>query len=154
MQNKISAVLSDEDKAIIKSSFNTAVQKMPFLFMATKEEKTARQNLGDGSDFVLKALNVVQNRGEIMPQTFNPAEFQKDQLLHQQLYDVQINLMPILQKLQDTITILGQELMEQSNSVYGQLQIAAKRDSSLKPLLDEMKPFYEKTKKKSIKTVF
>lgn len=151
MSNKISAVLLDADKTIVKTSFATAVQKMPFLISATKEEKAAKQNLGDGLDFVIKAINVVQNRGEIMPQAFQTAEFVKDQVLYQQLYDVQINLMPILQKLQDTMTILGQELMDQSNSVYGQLQTAAKKDQSLQPLLDEMKPFYEKSKKNKAK---
>jgi hypothetical protein len=56
--------------------------------------------------------------------------------------------MPLMQKLDDTMTIIGQELMSQTNDVYGMLQFAAKKDASLQPLLNEMKTFYEKSKKK------
>lgn len=149
MINRISAVLTDADKSVIKTSLTAAQQKLPFLITATKEEKAAKQNLGDSIDFVIKGLNVIQNRPEIMSGTFVSAEFTKDVALYQQLYDVYINLLPLKQKLEDTMTILGQEMMAQSNEVYAQLQIAAKKDASLKPLLDEMKRFYEKSKKKT-----
>jgi hypothetical protein len=151
MINRLSAALTDADKTDIKTSFLAALQKMPFLITANKEEKGAKQNLGDSLDYVLKGINVVQNRPEIMPGTFVVAEFPKDVALYQQLYDVYINLLPIKQKLEDTMTILGQEMMAQANQVYGQLQSGAKNDASLKPLLDEMKTFYEKSKKKPTK---
>lgn len=148
MTNRISAVLLDEDKTTIKASFTAAAQKMPFLITATKEEKAGKQNLGDSLDFVIKGSNVIQNRPEIMPGTFVNAEYAKDVALYHQLYDVYINLLPLKQKLEDTMTILGQEMMAQTNEVYGQLQMAEKKDASLKPLLNEMKSFYEKSRKK------
>jgi hypothetical protein len=151
MDNRISATLPDIDKDEIKTSVALIAAKLPFLLTASKAEKSGKQNLGDSMDFVLKGANVAKSHPQIMPPTFEAPEFYKDLALYQQLYDISISLMPLMQKLDDTMTIIGQELMAQTNDVYGMLQFAAKKDASLQPLLNEMKTFYEKSKKKASK---
>lgn len=147
MLNQISAVLSDADKAEIKASIAALEAKMPFLKPITAEQTMARQNLGDSKDHVLKGINAMKLRPDIMSGTFLVAEYFKDLVFHDQLYELQQEIAALQEKLKGTITWLGQDMMANTREVYEALQREVKNDPSLQPLLDEMAPYYAKTKK-------
>jgi hypothetical protein len=146
MLNQISSVLSDEAKSELLNQITALETKMTFLKPITKEQISARQNLGDSLDFVLKGINTIKLRPEIMPGTFLPEEYKKDLEFHHQLYELQQKLAELLGKVNGTMTWLGQDMMSNTNEVYDALQKGVKNDLSLQPLLDEMTPFYAKAK--------
>jgi ribosomal protein L17 len=147
MLNQISAVLSDADKAEIKASIAALESKMPFLKPITAEQTKARQNLGDSKDHVLKGINAMKLRPDIMSGTFLVAEYFKDLVFHDQLYELQQELAALQEKLNGTMTWLGQDMMANTREVYEALQREVKNDPSLQPLLDEMAPYYAKSRK-------
>lgn len=147
MLNQISAVLSDADKAEIKASIAALEAKMPFLKPITIEQTKARQNLGDSKDYVLKGINAMKLRPDIMSGTFLVAEYFKDLVFHDQLYELQQELAALQEKLNGTITWLGQDMMANTREVYDALQRQVKNDASLQPLLDEMVPYNAKSRK-------
>ncbi len=147
MLNQISAVLSDADKAEIKASLAALEAKMPFLKPITVKQTMDRQNLGDSKDQVLKGINAMKLRPDIMRGTFMVAEYFKDLEFHGQLYELQQELAALQEKLNGTMVWLGQDMMANTREVYDALQREVKDDPSLQPLLDEMAPYYAKTKK-------
>ncbi len=82
-----------------------------------------------------------------MAGTFKPEEFTKDFDLNAQLNEIKSVVNDLMLKLDSTLTLVGQDLIAASNLVYGQLQDSEKEDPTLTPFLDEMKPFYAKSKK-------
>lgn len=147
MLNQISAVLSDADKAEIKASLAALEAKMPFLKPITADQTKARQNLGDSKDHVLKGINAMKLRPDIMSGTFLVTEYFKDLDFHSQLYELQQELAALQEKLNGTLIWLGQDMMANTREVYEALQREVKNDPSLQPLLDEMSAYYARTKK-------
>ena len=72
---------------------------MPFLKPITTEQTKARQNLGDSKDHVLKGINAMKLRPDIMSGTFLVAEYFKDLVFHDQLYELQQELAALQEKL-------------------------------------------------------
>lgn len=151
MLNQISAVISDADKTEIKTCLDTFESKMPFLRMATKKETGGNQNLGDNLDFVKKGINAIKLKPKIVAGTFEIEEYIKDAELFDQLYEIQQTLVTLNAKMKDTMILLGQDMIQNTNEVYNALKDGVKTDRSLQSLLDEMKPFYAKSKKESEK---
>jgi D-ribose pyranose/furanose isomerase RbsD len=62
-------------------------------------------------------------------------------------------LATLLKNIDNTVTVTGQEAMQQSNEVYANVKLAAKKDSKYKILAEELGEFYKKSKKNTTKSV-
>jgi hypothetical protein len=148
MSNKISAVFAEQSQQDVKALLENVKQQMPFLVEVSESEKKGKQNMGDGAvSYVNKCLSVAQNEPNILTVNFSVAEFGKDVNLVNGLQKIRQQILTLLQTIDNTITVSGQEAMEQSNDVYAQVKLAAKKDSKYKALADELGEFYKKSKK-------
>ncbi len=149
MTNRISAELGAESVTDIKKKLNDIRTSLPFLISLTKDERKNKQNMGQsGVGYGKAALKAAQTHSEILPVKFSVAEFQKDVTLYEQLQMLLSDLSTLCQNVDDTVLLLGQELMEQSNDVYDSVKLAAKRENKYKSTNEELATFY---KRKSMK---
>lgn len=149
MLNRISAQLAPDALQETKNNIQQIRNNLPFLISLTKEERKNKQNMGQGGvGYSKAALKAAQTHPEILPVKFQTAEFEKDVLLYEQLQTLLADLSTLCQNIDDTVLLLGQEMMEQSNDVYATIKLAAKRENKYKPTADDMSIFY---KRKSMK---
>jgi hypothetical protein len=151
MINRISAEMNKENISDIKKKLNEIRSAMPFLLSLTKEERTNKQNIGQGGvGFGKAALKAAQTHDEILPAKFSAAEFEKDVVLYEQLQMLISDLSTLCQNMDDTILLLGQEIMEQSNDMYDIVKLAAKRENKYKPTLNDISIYYKSRGNKSV----
>lgn len=145
MINRISASLSDADATAIASAITEMKSKMPFLMTVPKSDKKRKQKMGNNAiSYVNKGLVNARNQINLLPRNFNVEEFEKDGALVVQLNQIRNSLTELTAKLNDTIEVLGEELMTQANLVYNTLQREAKNDNALKSNAAEMAEFYKR----------
>lgn len=78
-QNKVSTTLSDADATAVLAALTTVRQKLPFLVDLTPEDRRNLPKMGDKSrGFVSAALTVAMQNGDLLPHSFDVAEFQRD----------------------------------------------------------------------------
>jgi hypothetical protein len=148
MANKISAVFTEQAQQEVKTLLDNAKSKMDFLIEVSSSEKKSKQYMGNNAvSFVNKALDVAQNEPAILTVSFDAVEFKKDVELVNDLQKLRQQLFTLLETVDNTITVGGQEAMQQSNEVYANLKLAAKKDSKYKKLAEELGEFYKKSKK-------
>jgi len=141
----ISASITAEKIAEVKSSLESIKAAMPFLINLNKEERKTLQKLGTGSfGFVEDALNVSKNHVSILPNNFDTQEFEKDVWLAHALNDINSVLVPLAEGVSDTLVALGGEAMKQSNVIYAQVKIAAKNNEGMKEIRTRMGERYKK----------
>lgn len=145
MVNRISAELSAESLTDIKKKISDIRTELPFLLSLTKEERRQKQNMGQGGvGFGKAALKAAQTHSEVLPVKFNAAEFNKDVALYESLQAILSDLSTLCQNVDDTVLLLGQEIMEQSNDVYEVMKLAGKRENKYKPTVEELSTFYKR----------
>jgi hypothetical protein len=153
MTNRISAELGAESVTDIKKKLNDIRAGLSFLLSLTKEERKNKQNMGQGGvGFGKAALKAAQTHNEILPVKFSVTEFQKDVLLYEQLQMLLSDLSTLCQNVDDTVLLLGQEIMEQSNDVYDSVKLAAKRENKYKATLEELSTYYKRKGMKKAST--
>ena len=84
-----------------------------------------------------------------MLQSFNKEEFANDVNLIAQLWDIRVLIASLLEMLDDTLYASSSDAMQTSNEVYTYLKTAAKKDASVKALVDDMSKRYEKKRTKT-----
>ena len=142
--NNISTTLAPADLDTILKDVNAIEQKLAFLVSVTAKDKRARQLMGPGSiGFVQFGLNTAKNNQEILARNFSVEEYEKDVILVSQLQQLHGKVAPLAQKIKDTLVVLGQELMEQTNEVYNVVKREARSNGKLKQIADEMGARYE-----------
>lgn len=145
MVNRISAELSAESMSDIKKKISDIRDDLPFLLSMTKEERRQKQNMGQGGvGFGKAALKAAQTHSEVLPVKFNAEEFNKDVVLYEQLQAILSDLSTLCQNVDDTVLLLGQEIMEQSNDVYDVMKLAGKRENKYKPTVEELSTYYKR----------
>lgn len=147
-KNKISATLTDADKTTIIASIKAAKAKLPFLISLTMEERKRERKMASKSvDYVKQALRGAQTFPQQMRGDFDTAEFAKDVTLINQLWDIRTELMGLVEQLDDTIMAAGADAMQAADDVYNTLKVAAKNNTGVKTILDEIGKYYEGQKK-------
>jgi hypothetical protein len=135
----ISAVLSGADVTAIKDAITTINSKLPFLVALTAPERRTLFKLGDKSlTFVQDALTAAQDHPEILPSTFNVAEFAKDVALFTALSEILALLQGRVEAVLDTTTGVGNECMRQGTQFYDLLKAAAKTTPGLDTLVAQL----------------
>jgi len=147
----ISAVLSQQDIADIKTAINTIETKLPFLVVLTVDEKKGLFKLGDKSvSFVDEALNAAKNFPNILPKTFDTVEFEKDTVLCNVFADIAQPLAALSQKVDDTFTAVGSEALGEALQVYSYVQTAAPVTPGLQPIADQLSERFKKQGAKKV----
>jgi bacterioferritin (cytochrome b1) len=145
MANQLSIALTEAEITAILQTVDQLATQMPFLATVPATDKKRRQKMGNNAaSYVNKGLTNARNYPQVLTRSFEVSEYEKDAVAIRQLTDVRNKVAGLLSKMEDTITLLGEELMEQSNEVYASLQRAAQKDNSLRLVTEEMGQFYRK----------
>jgi hypothetical protein len=135
----ISATLSDQKLADIKTAIATIEANMPFLISLTPDERRKRFKMGDKSlAFVRNSVSVTQNNPEILPGNFDSAEFEKDYRLSAALTEILGLLNQLSEQVDDTLMAVGSESMASSLLVYDYVKTAAKHSPGLKSVVEQL----------------
>lgn len=135
----ISATLTSDKLKEIKAAIATIQANMPFLVSLTPDERRKCLKMGDKSlAFVSNSLGVTQNNPEVVPASFDIAEFAKDYELTVALAEIQNLLNQLSEKVDDTLMAVGSESMTSSLRVYDYVKTAAKHTPGLKSVADQL----------------
>ena len=150
MKKLMNAKLSDSDKEAVKVKIQEIQQLLPFLIALPVGQKKGRVSMGQKSvEFVNLALRGASNFPQYLLQSFNKEEFANDVNLIAQLWDIRVLIASLLEMLDDTLYASSSDAMQTSNEVYTYLKTAAKKDASVKALVDDMSKRYEKKRTKT-----
>lgn len=135
----ISATLTNEKLQEIKSAIATIQNSMPFLVNLTPDERRKRFKMGDKSlAFVSNSVTVTQNNQEIVPASFDIAEFTKDYQLTVTLSEVLGLLEQLTEQVDDTLMAVGSESITSSLLIYDYVKTAARHKPGLKSVADQL----------------
>ncbi len=142
----ISAVVDAHKLSEIQTNLIAVRTGLDFLINLTPEERQKYFKMSPKSvSFAELAESTARNHPEILPSSFNTAEFTKDYQLTKAFIEIQSMLLPLAEGVDDTLKLVGVEVMKQANQVYDFVKIAAKNNSSLDSIKDELGRRYEKT---------
>ena len=150
--DRISAVITPTDKAALLQAIATFPQKMPYLVNLTKEERMTMLKLSPKStDFVTRLLPIVKANAQYIPPVFDLVEWEKDVALFQALRELLDTLSPLLEKLDDTLMVVGSEAYAGALTAYQYLKDANK-GGELEDVMDDLgKRFARKSKAVPVK---
>jgi len=135
----ISATLTTDNLTQIKTAIATIQENMPFLISLTVDERRKRFKMGDKSlAFVNNSINVTQNNPEVVPSSFDIAEFEKDYHLTVALTEVLGLLDQLTEKVDDTLLAVGSESIASSLLVYDYVKTAARHSPGLKSVAEQL----------------
>lgn len=148
-KNKISAVLSDTDKAAILTSIKDVKTGLSFLVnMSTKEKGNTRKMGPKSIEYVNLNLQGAQSFSDLIPSSVDTVEFAKDVTLVNQLLPIKVELMSILETVNDSIVAAGSDAMQTSDRVYDYLKSGAENNASVKALVAQIAKRFEGQGKK------
>lgn len=134
--NRVSAVLSDADRTVVLAAVDTIREKLPFLVDLEPQERKELAKMGDKRRaLVERAVTFVQQNPDVIPVTFDKAEFEKDLALFQAMAPVVAEVMKLQELVDDTMVALSADLYAAALTVY-LLAKAAGRGEGLDEFLD------------------
>lgn len=143
----ISASISEQDKAAIADAAATIKSKLPFAVTLSPDERQALQKLGDKTaGFVQVALDGAQQHPEILPSTFDVAEFAKDAALFAAMLEVNGSVAPVLEAVEHTTMAIGAEAFAAARLFYEYVKTAAKTQPGLQGLADRLGERFQQTR--------
>lgn len=117
--NKISATLTDADKAAAIGHLESIKTLFPFLQGLSAEDKTKIKRAGDNRlPFIQKALTYAQQHPEVLAGAFSLPEFAKDVTFMNQFLPFLAALEAFREKCNDTETLAEFEAYKQGRDVY------------------------------------
>ena len=148
LKNRLTAVVSDEDRTAIATAIQTIKETMPFLMDLTPSERKALAKLGDKSvAFVDKSLELATQNPDFLPRSFDITEMQKDVDLFNSLNAIRQSVVQLLELVEDTAMQAGNEAYSAGLVIYHFAKDAHMNSEGLDQLVDEMsKRFHRKRK--------
>jgi len=135
----IDASISTADLQAIRDAFATIKQKLPFLVSLTVDERKATFKAGPNSlSFVQNALSAAQNYKDILPPSFDLAEFQRDVDLFAAMTELNTDSESLNSQIDDTRLAVGGEAMKEATQVYKFAQASAETTPGLKPIVEQL----------------
>lgn len=117
--NKISAVFSTADQTTASGHITALNTLLTFLQGVTNEQKKRLNRAANGrSPFIQQACIYAQQHPEVLPGTFNLAEFGKDAALIAAIQTYFALLTSHFEKVRDTFTLANSDGYEQGLEVY------------------------------------
>ena len=126
--NRISAVLSDEDVAAVQAAVGAIRAKLPFLVTLSTQERKELPRMGPKSiGFDEKCSTYMGNRAEFIPGFVDPAEVLKDRTLRAQLLRFAAELQTLADSVDDTLQLVSSEVWMADLAYYQRVREAAHR---------------------------
>lgn len=126
--NRISAELNEQDVADLRALIATARSKLPFLLGLTTQERKELAKLGDKTvGFDEKVQAYMNTNPEFVPAFIDSAEVRKDRLLRMRFLNFFPEFMTLAEQMDDTLTILGSEILMADLAYYQNVREAARR---------------------------
>ncbi|AGG88277.1 MULTISPECIES: hypothetical protein [Rhodanobacter] len=126
--NRISAVLSDEDVTAVQGALAAARAVLPFLVTLSAQERQALPRLGPKSvGFDEKCVTYMTNRAQFVPGFVDLAEVQKDRALRSQLLRFAAELQTLAASVDDTLQLVASEVWMADLAYYQSVREAAHR---------------------------
>lgn len=126
--NRISAVLSDEDVAAVQAAVASMRAKLPFLVTLSAQERKELPRMGPKSiGFDEKCSTYMGNRAEFVPGFLDPAEVLKDRTLRTQLLRFAAELQTLADSVDDTLQLVSSEVWMADLAYYQSVREAAHR---------------------------
>jgi hypothetical protein len=142
--NNISQALTGAQKTAMQAAVTTLTGIFTWFLNLTAADRKKILKLGEKSEqFVRAVLDALENNPSAAG-TLDLVEFRKDLTLWDDLRQFSMLLTPFYEGLQDSIMLLGNELMSQANSGYGFIKEAAKTNAALTTVASDLGKRYEK----------
>ena len=126
--NRLSASMTAQDITDILAALTTIRTKAPFLISIPNQERQEIAKLGDKSiGFHEKCKGYMASNPEFLPGFISAAEIAKDEALRNQLLQFFPNLNTLCETVDDTLLVLGSELLMADLAYYQSVREAAKR---------------------------
>jgi hypothetical protein len=143
----VSYDMAQADVDAVKDAIATISSKLPFLITLDGNEIKALFKLGPKSaDFVQDASGAVASFPNILPPTFDKAEYGKDTALFRALSEIKMQLDSLSEKVDHTHLAVGSEAMLASLEVYAYVQTAADRTPGLKSVAEKLQERFKTQK--------
>jgi Mlc titration factor MtfA (ptsG expression regulator) len=151
LPNRVSATLSDEDKAAVIAALATIKSKLPFLISLTTDEKKRLPRIDEGSQpWSEKMLTVATQHPDFLPGGFKTEEMRKDVTLWKDFIPVYQEITSLAQLVDNTYLAIAVDAYSAALAVY---TFGSKSDvatEGLEDLMDELgKRFARKSGKAS-----
>ena len=136
----ISAALTPAQKNTLKTNVNNNKAIIsPFGVNLTPAERKKIPKTGPNSvSYVQLALKTAQENPTIIPGDFDIAEFGKDVVLFADLEEIRTHHSSYVEMLDDTKLAVGSEAVKQANRLYEQVKIAAKNNSNMDAIRQQL----------------
>jgi len=120
MQNKIDAALSDIDRDKALEFIRQIRASLPFLIDLTPENRKQLFKMGDwGRPIVEQTLVLAEQDDSFLPRSFDVSEMRQDKELYDKLMPIFVEITRLYEGLQDTIMLVGSDLIMAGLDVYG-----------------------------------
>jgi len=146
--NRVSAALTETDKAAVIEALGQAKEKMPFLINLTRLERKRSRRMGAKSlEYVNLSLQGSQSFGSLIPPSVDITEFSKDVALVNQLLAIRIEVEALLEGIDDTMLAAGSDAMQYADMVYSYLKTGSKRNAGVKSITADISKRYVRRSK-------
>jgi hypothetical protein len=126
--NRISAVMSDEQVATVQAAVAAIREVLPFLVTLSAQERQALPRLGPKSvGFDEKCVTYMANRPQFVPGFVDPSEVQKDRALRAQMLKFAAELETLAGSVDDTLQLVASEVWMADLAYYQSVREAAHR---------------------------
>ncbi len=140
----ISAQVSDQKMQAVKDAISTIETNLPFLISLTDDERRTLFKAGPKRlSFVQNALTASQDNPDILPKSFDAAEFESDVELFAALTEIGTLVEQLFSKIDDTRLAVGSEAMDEASDVYNYVKAAVKKTPGLKPVADQLGQLFQ-----------
>jgi hypothetical protein len=144
--HNISAQISDKAMQAVKDAINAIETNLPFLISLTDAERKTLFKAGPKRlAFVQNALTATQDNPDILPKSFDAAEFESDVDLFTALTEINTRIAQLASKVDDTRMAVGGETMSEASDVYNYVKAAVKKTPGLKPVADQLGKLFQQS---------
>lgn len=155
MENKISGEITDVNLTALEAIPAAIAAELPFLITLTvTERKYKRKMATKNTGYVADVYAGAKAHTDVLPGSFDFAEFTKDMNLKTRLQYVKQIFVSVVEKIDDTDLQLGNELMKQSDKCYSHLKLAAKDNTAVKEIVDQIATAYSGIGKKKPAAIY
>jgi hypothetical protein len=147
-KNRVSASLTETDKAAVLEAIMEAKEKMPFLINLSGQERHRSRKMGPRSvEYVNLSLQGSRSFASLIPSTIDLDEFSRDVTLVNQLLAIRIEVESLLEGIDDTMVAAGADAMQYADLVYSYLKTGSRSNAGVKSITaDIAKRFLRRSK--------
>lgn len=154
-QNKVSASFPPPsgtgpgDKDLVIKMIGDMRAKMPFLITLTEDEIHNMTKMGKHTaQLVEKANRVLTEFPDILPKSFDAAEYKKDYQLAKDLKPIAEQLTVLLRSIENTLLAAESDTVVAALDIYGSVKLNEKSVPGLNQLAAEMGDCFKRTPRK------